>query len=119
MSVINIDTATQLDFIVSANHSFSFSLSYFENDGTTPVLLTGTRKMTISKDAEGIYPLMTLTEGNGITIAGNMLTISCTKTQNTLEALKYFFAIRVDVDSTTSYPEYKGNFTVNYNVAKL
>lgn len=118
MSLLNTDTSSQLDIIAVCNHSMQVTLKHFQNDGITPLPLTGTYKMTISKDADGKFPVLELTVGSGLTIDNNELTIAVTKLQNNLDARVYHYGIRVDKEDGSSFPAFYGTYTLKPNVPK-
>lgn len=59
-------------------------------------------------------PAMTLEEGAGLTIAGNLLTITRSATENTLKAAQYYYRVLCEVDANTIHRIIHGVLNVDY-----
>lgn len=113
MSTLNLEAATRLNISQFAGHPIKVELDHFENDGITPVTLTGVFKMVVSKDELGNTPVLTLA---ALAVVANKLTISLTAAQTRIEPRVYQFGIRCD-NGSDSYQAYYGTITIKSNPA--
>lgn len=114
-----LDTTTEgeLDIIVNAGHSFNVVFTRFEDDETTPENWPADIKIALSTDSSGTQVKKTYTVGDGLTIAGNTLTLSQTAAQNTLNTYVYSWDMRTDSGGFSS-KELKGKFIVQNTIAR-
>jgi hypothetical protein len=102
-----------VDFYINQGHSFKVEMDHFEQDGTTPLPLTGTFKMTINDKIDSVTPVMTLTAGDGLTVVDNKLTIQRSAAQNSLPSGILYYDIRVDHGDNTSVKMYEGRIHIS------
>lgn len=108
-----MDPAGLMDIVgIYAGHSFEFVLELFEDDETTAKNFAGTLTFIICTDQDRKLPYMTLTEGSGLTTAGNKVTVQRTKAENKLRPGRYFYALQNDLSADTSLPIVQGSITV-------
>jgi hypothetical protein len=112
-----LDKAAILPIIIAEKHSFNVELKLWaDRQKTEPILLTGTWNLSISSSVGGSVKL-SLTEGDGLTIVENIITIDRTVILNTLNAGKYFYDLRND-NGPNSLKLLKGDFIVNPSIAE-
>lgn len=68
--------------------SLNLSLTYLEDDGTTPISLVGATASFVIKDKPGGTAVATLTGGSGITLGGSAGTIVIAQTPSQTSAWK-------------------------------
>jgi hypothetical protein len=73
----------------------------------------GRWRMIISKDADGLYPVLTLIEGAGLKIYSTTINISAPVENNILKSGKYFFKIIKEFSNNTTLNGYYGSMYVN------
>lgn len=114
MATINLDTSTFFEITQFQGQPVKIEWDHFENNGTTPVNLTGIFKMVISSDERGDNVILTST----LTTISNKLIINITKVQTLAMAPNlYFFGIRND-NGADSYQAYIGTIKIKPNPAK-
>jgi hypothetical protein len=113
---IDLRGSTLMDILINEKHSWELRLEHFEDDGTTPLALTGTYKMQISTKENNENVVMTLENGSGLTVAANVLTINRTVVQNTLGRGTFYYDIRSDFGDGTSIRPYYGRIIISPNV---
>ena len=113
MQVINIDTSACVNIQgILTGHSFTLSLTQYEDDGVTPLPWAGTHKLMIYGNEEHTLKKLTLTESDGLGKSSNVITVSRTIAQNKLTAGKYYYELVKDIDSNTSMRVLHGTLTV-------
>lgn len=114
---IDLTGTTRLDFLINQNHSFELELDHFQDDGVTPLPLTGTWSGAISKTETAEGKVMDLVQGAAIVVVDNKLTIKRSVIQNTLQPGIYYYDIRNDNVDLTSVKGYKGRIIVQSSIS--
>ncbi len=114
---IDLTGTSTLPIIINDKSSFVLALKKYDyKNGPVSNWPTGLWRMSI-QDADGAI-VLTLTEGNGLQIAGNVLTISRNTIQATLGNGKYKYDIRCDLaDGSNIYP-FEGDLTIKTRITE-
>jgi hypothetical protein len=115
---IDLTGTTLIDIHINRQHSWELSLEHFQDDGITPIPLTGTYKMGIAKkhDASDQDMVAVLANGSGITIDNHKLIISREVIANLLPEGTFYFDIRCDYPDDSSLLPYKGRLFVEGSI---
>ena len=83
-----MSAANTYELRFNKTESLNLSLAYLEDDGTTPINLTGFTASFVVKDKPGGSTVATLTSGSGITLGGTAGTIVINRTPSQTTAWK-------------------------------
>jgi|ERR1051326_3517180 hypothetical protein len=116
---INLDPAAKLDIDVPENHSYIIAFKIKDKATQSYRQFTGTWKMVVAADVDGIKIVKTFTVGDGLTLSSDLLTLTLDipTVQNSIKPGKYFYDLRGDEGGYSKHPIY-GRFNANYVIAK-
>ncbi|HYC27611.1 MAG TPA: hypothetical protein VEB42_02330 [Chitinophagaceae bacterium] len=112
-NVLNIDGSAELHITgAKTGHSVKIEIEFFEDDGVTPKAVPGTVAMQFWSDAARQNKFLKLTDGNGLVISGNKLTIFIKRAENKFSATTYHHTIYTDLNEDESAIIARGHFKV-------
>lgn len=114
--VLNLDSSDSLALKFRRGQTIDIEFEYFEGDGTTPLTIDGAVLIGVSETPNNGAVIKTLTEGDGLSVAANTVTIDMSVLEPLLVNPIYYFDVRnIKADSKIWYIG-KGTFIMNKNI---